>query len=160
VQYFKLVSIRLNIHMIDESNDTCSCDLLISYHFPVVRLVVASLFVYGALPWQCRPSRYCSCISFFLSFFLTHTQKKTRRLNQFHDDSSVRIPCNTSTETACQTVDQSSTIDETSLGSCEPGTNISLQGMIWNETDKGKSTSKQMCDDYSVSIHSIVYMSR
>ncbi len=37
-----------------------------------------------------------------------------------------------------KTVDQSSITDEASFGSCEPGTNVVLQGIVWNETDKGK----------------------
>jgi hypothetical protein len=36
------------------------------------------------------------------------------------------------------TNDQSSVTDESSFGSCEPGTNVVLQGIVWNETDKGK----------------------
>ena len=35
------------------------------------------------------------------------------------------------------TVDQSSSTDEAAFGSCEPGTNVVLQGIVWNETDKG-----------------------
>ena len=37
-----------------------------------------------------------------------------------------------------KTVDQSSVTDESSFGSCEPGTHVVLQGIVWNETDKGK----------------------
>ncbi len=36
-----------------------------------------------------------------------------------------------------KTVDQSSVTDESSFGSCEPGTSVVLQGIVWNETDKG-----------------------
>ena len=36
-----------------------------------------------------------------------------------------------------KTVDQSSGTEESSFGSCEPGTNVVLQGIVWNETDKG-----------------------
>ncbi len=37
-----------------------------------------------------------------------------------------------------KTNDQSSVTDESSFGSCEPGTSVVLQGIVWNETDKGK----------------------
>ncbi|CAF0888984.1 unnamed protein product [Adineta ricciae] len=40
-------------------------------------------------------------------------------------------------KTSLETVDQSSLTDEASFGSCEPGTNVVLQGIVWNETDKG-----------------------
>ena len=46
-------------------------------------------------------------------------------------DNMIKKPMN-------KTVDQSSTTDESSFGSCEPGTNVVLQGIVWNETDKGK----------------------
>ncbi|CAF5151845.1 unnamed protein product, partial [Rotaria sp. Silwood1] len=36
-----------------------------------------------------------------------------------------------------KTMDQSSVTDESSFGSCEPGTSVVLQGIVWNETDKG-----------------------
>ena len=35
-------------------------------------------------------------------------------------------------------IDQSSGTDESAFGSCEPGTSVVLQGIVWNETDKGK----------------------
>ena len=34
-------------------------------------------------------------------------------------------------------MDKSSVTDESSFGSCEPGTSVVLQGIVWNETDKG-----------------------
>ena len=40
-----------------------------------------------------------------------------------------------------QSIDQSSGTDESSFGSCEPGTSVVLQGIVWNETDKGKQIS-------------------
>ena len=39
------------------------------------------------------------------------------------------------------TIDQSSGTDESAFGSCEPGTSVVLQGIVWNETDKGKVKS-------------------
>ena len=41
-------------------------------------------------------------------------------------------------QTDPKTIDQSSVTDESSFGSCEPGTSVVLQGIVWNETDKGK----------------------
>lgn len=42
-----------------------------------------------------------------------------------------------------KTNDQSSSTDESSFGSCEPGTNVVLQGIVWNETDKGMLKRKK-----------------
>jgi hypothetical protein len=58
-------------------------------------------------------------------------KKKTPRVTKIDDKSSNKKP-------NLKTVDQSSITDEASFGSCEPGTNVVLQGIVWNETDKGK----------------------
>jgi hypothetical protein len=54
------------------------------------------------------------------------------------DDESSLIVSSTDDDNKSQTVDQSSVTDESSFGSCEPGSSIVLEGIIWNETDKGK----------------------
>ena len=64
---------------------------------------------------------------FFTIFFFF--QKKQRVTKIDHNDQK---------KNHSKTVDQSSGTDESSFGSCEPGTSVVLQGIVWNETDKGK----------------------
>jgi hypothetical protein len=63
-----------------------------------------------------------------LFFFLL---KKKQRVTKIDNDNKTK-------KTNSKTVDQSSVTDESSFGSCEPGTSVVLQGIVWNETDKGK----------------------
>jgi hypothetical protein len=57
--------------------------------------------------------------------------KKKQRVTKIDNDNKTK-------KTNSKTVDQSSVTDESSFGSCEPGTSVVLQGIVWNETDKGK----------------------
>lgn len=72
---------------------------------------------------------------------LLFLSKKKARLSKLdEEESSVLISCDdtrTATKKNSKTIDQSSATDESSFGSCEPGTNVVLQGIVWNETDKG-----------------------
>jgi len=71
--------------------------------------------------------------SFFYVFFLF--KKKQRVTKTDHDDNKKK---KNNYNNNSKTVDQSSVTDESSFGSCEPGTSVVLQGIVWNETDKGK----------------------
>ena len=53
----------------------------------------------------------------------------------------TKTESNDNNETKKKTIDQSSVTDESSFGSCEPGTSVVLEGIVWNETDKGKQIS-------------------
>jgi hypothetical protein len=70
--------------------------------------------------------------SFFLFFLLF---KKKQRITKTDNDDNKKKKNNNNNS---KTVDQSSVTDESSFGSCEPGTSVVLQGIVWNETDKGK----------------------
>ncbi|CAF1245195.1 unnamed protein product [Adineta steineri] len=59
-------------------------------------------------------------------------KKKNQRMAKTDDKTS-----NNNKKSNFKTIDQSSITDESSFGSCEPGTSVVLQGIVWNETDKG-----------------------
>ncbi|CAF1597605.1 unnamed protein product [Rotaria sp. Silwood1] len=63
---------------------------------------------------------------------LVSKKKKKQRMTKLKDELN-----NNKKTLNLKTNDQSSSTDETSFGSCEPGTNVVLQGIVWNETDKG-----------------------
>ncbi|CAF3247568.1 unnamed protein product [Rotaria sp. Silwood2] len=60
-------------------------------------------------------------------------KKKNQRMIKNDDE----LNNNKKKKSNSKTNDQSSSTDESSFGSCEPGTNVVLQGIVWNETDKG-----------------------
>ncbi|CAF1037532.1 unnamed protein product [Rotaria sordida] len=64
---------------------------------------------------------------------LVSKKKKNSRMTKIDDElnNDHKKKSNSNTN------DQSSSTDESSFGSCEPGTNVVLQGIVWNETDKG-----------------------
>ncbi|CAF3789316.1 unnamed protein product [Rotaria sp. Silwood1] len=64
---------------------------------------------------------------------LVSKKKKKQRMTKLKDE----LNNNNKKTLNLKTNDQSSSTDETSFGSCEPGTNVVLQGIVWNETDKG-----------------------
>ena len=77
----------------------------------------------------------CKSVNSFLhSFCFFHLKKKPRATN---NDTTT----NNNDSNQPKTVDQSSVTDESSFGSCEPGTSVVLQGIVWNETDKGRINS-------------------
>ncbi len=69
---------------------------------------------------------------FFLSF-----KKKQRPINNDTITNGESSNKDNNHQINSKTVDQSSVTDESSFGSCEPGTSVVLQGIVWNETDKG-----------------------
>jgi hypothetical protein len=73
--------------------------------------------------------------SFILSSFFL--KKKPRPTNS--DTITNNEPSNNDSnhQKHPKTIDQSSVTDESSFGSCEPGTSVVLEGIVWNETDKG-----------------------
>ena len=73
----------------------------------------------------------------FPRFFFKKKQRSTNNETNTNDELTNNH-VTTNHETHPKTVDQSSVTDESSFGSCEPGTNVVLQGIVWNETDKGK----------------------
>ncbi|UJR26233.1 hypothetical protein I4U23_007576 [Adineta vaga] len=66
-------------------------------------------------------------------------KKKKQRSSNNETNTTNELSNNDTTNhpTHPKTVDQSSVTDESSFGSCEPGTNVVLEGIVWNETDKG-----------------------
>ncbi len=76
-----------------------------------------------------------SFIHLYIHFFsLKKKQRPTNNDTITNDESSNN---DNNHQTDSKTVDQSSVTDESSFGSCEPGTSVVLQGIVWNETDKG-----------------------
>ena len=69
------------------------------------------------------------------SFYFISKKKQCGTKNDGNDESLK--------DKTSKKVDQSSLTDESSFGSCEPGTNIVLQGIVWNETDKGKEEKNE-----------------
>jgi hypothetical protein len=69
-------------------------------------------------------------------FFFSKKKQSGTKIDDDDDSLNDRKKLNS------KTVDQSSITDESSFGSCEPGTNVVLQGIVWNETDKGKKETK------------------
>ena len=75
-----------------------------------------------------------------ISFPLCLLKKKARAVNTepiTDGDSSPNDDTHRHPAYPQNTADQSSVTDESSFGSCEPGTSVILQGIVWNETDKG-----------------------
>jgi hypothetical protein len=68
-----------------------------------------------------------------ISFFFKKKQRITKIDNDDNNNNTKKKKTNNS-----KTIDQSSVTDESSFGSCEPGTSVVLHGIVWNETDKGK----------------------
>ncbi|CAF2092491.1 unnamed protein product [Rotaria magnacalcarata] len=60
-------------------------------------------------------------------------KKKNKRMKKSDDE----LFNNSNKKSKSKTTDQASSTEESSFGSCEPGTNVVLQGIVWNETDKG-----------------------
>ncbi len=58
----------------------------------------------------------------------------------------TKIDTDETKEGDLHTLDQASVTDESSFGSCEPGTSVVLQGIVWNETDKGKQIPQCLID--------------
>ena len=79
--------------------------------------------------------------SFIHSFSFTFSLKKKKRPtnNDTITNNESTNNDNNHHQTDPKTNDQSSVTDESSFGSCEPGTSVVLQGIVWNETDKGKT---------------------
>ena len=99
-------------------------------------------------------------INFSFSFLFFQKKSKARTTNNNDEESTTTTSNNHDEQTTqVKTVDQSSITDESAFGSCEPGTSVVLQGIVWNETDKGKLEEK-MNNEY---IHSsscfFVYLS-
>jgi hypothetical protein len=64
-------------------------------------------------------------------------KKKPRPTNNDTITNNESLKNDSNHQTHPKTVDQSSVTDESSFGSCEPGTSVVLEGIVWNETDKG-----------------------
>lgn len=84
------------------------------------------------------------CSFFFLSLCLL--KKKARPVHNepiTDGESSPNDDTHRHPAYPQNTTDQSSVTDESSFGSCEPGTSVILQGIVWNETDKGTQLERR-----------------